>query len=158
MYSLSLLFPFLLCMHVCVRVRPLSTLSLSLSFVFIVLSCSSHPVLPRRPCTPPGFSAGRHIGTLSSPMCGPVTRAPVSPPRCPLHLALNPPSPLLGAARLLLSLLLSVCLSLSLSLSRSLRPSTLHSEASNTTVRTLHSVHIARCTVTMPAVLKYTAH
>lgn len=42
--------------------------------------------------TPAGFSAGRHTDTLSSPMCGPVTRAPVSPPRCPLHLALNLPS------------------------------------------------------------------
>lgn len=147
------MFPFLLYVYVyaCDLCLP------SLSLVFIVLSLSPRPFLPRRPCTPSGFSAGRHIGTLSSPMCGPVTRAPVSPPRCPLHLALNPPSPLLGNGHPLCIYRLSLFLCLSLSPSLPV-PSTLHSEASNATVRTLHSVHIARCTVTMPAVLKYTAH
>lgn len=124
--------------------------SRSLSLFFTVLSGRRVSSLSLyRPCTLPCFSACRHIGTLSSPMCGPVTRAPVSPPRCPLHLALNPPFPSRAAISPYPS-----CVSLSLFL----RPSTLHSEASNATVCTLHSVHIARCTVTMPAVLKYTAH
>jgi len=139
-----------MCVHatfVCFRFL---SLSLSLSLAFVVLSRSPRPF---RPCTPPGFSAGKHIGTLSSPMCGLVTRAPVSPPRCPLHLALNLPSPSSRSGHP------HRIHYLSLSLSHSLRPSTLHSEASNATVRTLHNVHIARCTVTIqPAVLKYTAH